>query len=614
MVRIESNPETAETDRTTLAAMAGAIAFRGPDAQQEWTQNGTSFAFSFLATGPAPQAVTQPVTLDGETWFLGEARFDGRDELLQKLRQPGNSFSPALSDEELLLHFVARFGFAELPRLDGDFSFVLWKPREQRLIAFRDLTGARPFFYSHREGKLAFSNTLQALLADPEVSRREYDPQFIGDFLLGAPHHDPERTVYREVRRLPAGSLLEFSPRGLWVRRVANLPIEDLLVLPGSEVLEEFHRLFTAAVRDRLPARESTIFLSGGLDSTSIAAKIVELRKESSLADALMLHALCVDFQPLFDDPEGTYTSRFAEALGIPLRLVHSGDVLPFENWEHTLRHFPEPLPDPYAFLYLSYRAQISRWGRIVFSGDGGDELLRLQAAPYLRFLRTKRGLPAAAAVLARWLVSQRRLPPLGFGIRSGLLRWLGGVPQEPSYPPWLASAFAQAWDLPARCREIWAAPLSPHPFNPKAYQLLNNGPFPEVQEICEPTWTRVPLETRNPFLDRRLCRFLLRIPPIPWAMNKYLLRTATAGILPEEIRRRPKAPVRQDPLVLHVQAGHWHPAAIEKPPELLHAFVDWPLLLKRLGDDASTSLYVHLRPVALSRWLNALETGARIQ
>ena len=90
--------------------------------------------------------------------------------------------------------------------------------------------------------------------------------------------------------------------------------------------------------------------------------------------------------------------------------------------------------------------------------------------------------------------------------------------------------------------------PPSLHPFNPKAYHALNSGLFGEVEELCDPCWTRVPLETRNPFLDRRLCRFLLRIPAIPWAMHKHLLRKSQAGILPEEIllgrKPRPSRPV----------------------------------------------------------------------
>src|SRR5262249_36750012 len=131
--------------------------------------------------------------------------------------------------EELVLRFVARFGEEALPELDGDFSFVLWTPAAHRLVAYRDLTGSRPFFYSLRGGRIAFSNTLQALLAGGDVRRGAYDPDFLGNFLLGAPHREPERTVYADIRRLPAGHLLEFVQEGFAVRRIAHLRVEEPL-------------------------------------------------------------------------------------------------------------------------------------------------------------------------------------------------------------------------------------------------------------------------------------------------------------------------------------------------------------------------------------------------
>jgi len=614
IVRMEPTLETGEADRAAIARMAEAIAFRGPDAQQQFSRDGASFAFSLLTTGPAPQAGGQPVTLDGETFFLGEARCDGRDELIGKLKQHHAAIPVAATDEQLVLHFVSSFGIESLAELDGDFSFALWKPREKKFMAFRDLTGARPFFYSCGNGKFCFSNTIQAVLTDSSVAEREFDIRFIGDFLLGGPYQDAERTVYRDVRRLPAGNLLEFSTNGLSVRRVANLPVEELLVLRDEEVVEQFRQLFSQAIRDRLPEMDASIFLSGGLDSTSIAAEVVRVRRESASEGVAKLHALCVDFQPLFDDQEGQYASRFAEALGMPLQVVHSGCRLPFAEWEESFGRLPEPLMDPYGPLYISYRKQISQKARVVLSGDGGDEVLRLQAAPYVRFLAREHGAWNAAATLARWILSNRKLPSLGFGLRSGFLRRLGHVSPELRYPPWFSERFEREHNLRERWHQMWAPPAAQHPFNPKAYQAMNSGLFAEVQEVCEPTWTLVPLETRSPFLDRRLCRFLLRIPVVPWAMNKQLLRVAQAGVLPEEIRRRPKTPVRQDPLVLHANAGSWKPADTEAPADFLRPLVDWSVLSEALGNASDTFIYVHLRPVALSFWLKAVEMLPRIQ
>ena len=300
IVRMEPTLETAEADRAAIARMAEAIAFRGPDALQQVSRDGASFAFSLLTTGPALQAAEQPVTLDGETFLLGEARVDGRNELMAKLEQRGAPIPARATDEQLVLHFVSHFGIELLPDLDGDFSFVLWNARRRRLFAYRDLTGARPFFYSVGGDFLFFSNTLQATICVPYVSR-QLDEKFLGDFLLGLPNYDPSRTVYREIRRLPPGHLLELSECGFSVRRIGHMPVEDVLLLKHDrEYVEEFRRLLSEALSDRLPQDDTTIMLSGGLDSTTLAALAVELRTRHSDAGDLRLRAFSGRFQADF--------------------------------------------------------------------------------------------------------------------------------------------------------------------------------------------------------------------------------------------------------------------------------------------------------------------------
>src|SRR5258707_9779815 len=113
---------------------------------------------------------------------------------------------------------------------------------------------------------------MQAVLSTSSVYS-ELDKEFIADFLLGYPYHNPSRTVYRDIRRLPPGHVLEFSKAGLSVRRIANTPVEDVLVLKhDEEYVEEFRRLFTQAVRDQLPSSDTTVLLSGGSGSARLEA------------------------------------------------------------------------------------------------------------------------------------------------------------------------------------------------------------------------------------------------------------------------------------------------------------------------------------------------------
>jgi asparagine synthase (glutamine-hydrolysing) len=445
---------------------------------------------------------------------------------------------------------------------------------------------------------------MQAVLSTSTVSR-ELDEEFIADFLLGYPYHNPSRTVYRDIRRLPPGHVLEFSMTGFSVRRIANTPVEDVLVLKhDEEYVEEFRRLFTQAVRDQLPPIDTTILLSGGLDSTTLAACAVALRKQTTPGSDLNLRALSVDSRPVVDDPESDLASRFAESLGIPCQVLHSGNVLPFAGWENLPVPFPEPSLDPYADVSLSYYRLIAENSRVVLSGDGGDEVMRLQALPYLRFLYQRKGPLSVLATVVRYMISQRKLPALGAGIRSGFLRLFGKKSYNPPFPPWLTADFQRRLDLPNRWQSMNSPAPSTHPFNPRAYASLNDLSVARLLELFDATRTGCALESRCPFLDRRLTRFLLRVPLVPWSMDKYLLRRSQTGILPDEIRLRPKTPVTADAMLLHVASGKWNPAAAEPIEGRMLTIVDWKLLSNYLQQTTDDSLYVHLRSISLARWL----------
>ena len=613
IVRIAGDSASLEMDRDAISRMAEAIAFRGPDALQCSELPGAMFSFSLLRTGPAPQASEQPCTVDGETWLVGDVRCDGRGEILTRLAQHGGKISPEATSEELLLHCYAKFPVAGLAEIAGDLSFALWNQRQRKLVAFRDLTGARPLFYADSRGTLLFSNTLQAVLAVPWLSR-ELDEMFLGDFLLGAANHEQARTVYKSIRRLPPGHFLEYSQQGLSTKRIANMPVEEPLGYSrGEDYITEFRHLLSQAVRDQLPETDATILLSGGLDSTTIAATAVSLRKSSSATPDLRLRGYALDSQPLYEDQEALLASRFAASVGIPCDVLHSGNVLPFSDVDGGGMPLPEPSSDPYAQFHNFYFRQMVENTRVIFSGGGSDEVLRLQALPYLRYLRRKHGLASALGSLLRYTVTHRELPPIGSGILAQVRGLLGRSSDVKQFPPWISAEFSRRLDLPSRWKALSAAPPQIHPSNPVAYNLVNDGSVAQVLETYDPTSTASALEVRSPFMDRRLNRFLLRLPVVPWAMNKHLLREAQLGILPDEIRLRKKAPVEDD-ILLQIESGKWNPSSFEAFSQAVQDLVDWRKLMHELGKPTDRSIYLHLRPVALAVWLKGVENNRVIQ
>jgi len=603
-------------DRTTpepklLQIMADALAFRGPDAKQIVSRPGSGFCFTLLRTGPAPQAEQQPYTLDGKLWLIGDVRLDAREDLLARFGPDINKPLPAITDEELLLQAWRHSGAACLERLIGDFSFALWDEAAQQLWCARDLIGVRPFFFAHVASRLFFSNTLQVLRLIPEISGN-LDPHFIGDFLLQSWCSDSYRSVFSDIRRLPAAHSLAYSENGVQIRRFGKLPIEGPLLLKRPrDYVEQFRVHLEQAVRDRLPIGPAAVFMSGGLDSTSVAAIAKRVQMARSVPDSP--RAFTVDYSPLFDDQEGQFARQVAAHIGIPLALLCGSATVPFADWESLSIKTPEPCAEPFLALHVQHYRQVSAYSRVVLTGDGGDDILTGRAWPHLVYLLRRGRLDSVAAIFGGYLLRHGKLPPLRTGLRSRLRRWLGRADQAVPYPVWLNPDFVRALHLEDRWRELQDPPKFEHPLHPAGYASLTSAFWPSVYETEDAGWTGVPVEARPPLLDQRLLRFLLRLPPVPWCMHKRLLREAMAGVLPDSVRLRRKTPLAGDPLLLHAERSGWQPTLSSGACHHLAQFIDLNSFTATSHPDRCLSLWNEIRPIALDIWLKSVENERRI-
>jgi asparagine synthase (glutamine-hydrolysing) len=590
-------------DPHLLERMAKRLGFRGPDASQIWSQPGAGFCFTALRTGPAPQSSEQPCSLDGRVWLLGDVRLDGREELQRELDQLDESVPPNATDEELVLRAWRQWREEGLARLLGDLSFALWDGVARQLLCVRDLIGQRPFFYAHSGEWFCFSNTLEVLRLVPGVSST-LDPQFIGDFLVQEWNSEASRTVYKDIHRLPSGYWLRYSGDGLCVRRYTELRIEEPLWLKRpEEYIERFQSLLDQAVRSRLPQGPSAIFLSGGLDSTSIAAVATKIAGNSETSG--LLHAYTVDCRPLFQDEEGILASRVAQHWGLQIQIFWRASCLPYQGWGEPWLRTPEPTHDPFlAVSHLQYR-QISSQSRVAFAGYGGDDVLTGQAWPYLMYLLRRWQIGKIAKTFGGYFLKHKRIPPLRGGFRTRLHQWLGRSDPSTEFPPWLEPHFVGQQHLRERWLDLQRLPKTSHPLHPIGYAGLSSESASSMFETDDAAWTGVSVESRAPLLDLRMLRFLLRVPPVPWCMEKELLREAMRGMLPEEIRSRPKTPLPVELLDCFVESRRWSPFPLLQPPAGLRSYVDWQRLAATLRSATGSALWIALRPISLGYWLS---------
>ncbi|HXJ06095.1 MAG TPA: asparagine synthase-related protein [Candidatus Acidoferrum sp.] len=599
-------------DQRLLERMAARLAFRGPDATQIWSRSGAGFCFTLLRTGPAPQASEQPCTLDGRVWLLGDVRLDGREELRRELEQHDKPIPATATDEELILRAWHQWGEAGLPKLLGDFSFALWDDTARRLWCVRDLLGARPFFYARVGGRFYFSNTLEVIRLTPGVSS-ELDPQFIGDFLLQEWCVDGARTAYRDIHRLPPGHTLVISDRELCVRFYTDFSVEEPLGLKRpEEYVERFLELLMKAVRDRLPHGSCGIFLSGGLDSASVAAVACKIARQDRTRGPL--RACTVDCRPMFRDEEGTLASLLARNLGMEIEILSSTSCVPYEGCGDPLLRTPEPCHNPFLLLGQRQYRRVRSHARVVLSGYGGDDILTGQAWPYLIYLYRKRCFGTIAKTFGRYILKHGRVPPLRGGFRSRLRRWMGRKNPLTEFPVWIGQDFVELHNLRERWLKYQESPRSSHPLHPIAFASLTGKYWSSLLENEDAGWTGVPVELRAPLLDQRLLRFLLRVPPVPWCMEKNLLREAMRGMLPEKVRARPKTPLIGDSIKYFMTSKKWSPLPLPEPSAELREIVNWERLNATLAEAEGSTLWVGLRPVSLLYWLKGVVNAVGIR
>ena len=410
------------------------------------------------------------------------------------------------SDSEVLLAAYAAYGIELCGHLRGMFAFALWDERRRRLICGRDRFGEKPLYYAFAsDGSLLIASEIKALLASG-LLRPRMDRQALAAYLQL--RFVPEGlSMFAGIRQLPPGHCMVWEEGRLRLFRYWEPPAASACIPSEDEAAEELRRLLERAVRRCLVADvEVGLLLSGGQDSTSIAALMARMRKGQAFAlgvgggkDELAYAraaARCYGFS--LDEVACT-------GLDVPSLLLELPGI------------YDEPLADTSCLPTLLLCRHVSRSVKVALSGDGGDELLGGYgwyaglAARAARQSRCERGWTCfAAAHMAGRLVCD-----------AAEISAAGLEPYIVSLPHHLDSTFTDA----LRLDTMYFLPA-------------------DILKKTDRAAMSCGLELRAPFLDTELADFVFGLP---WNMKhdgvrgKKLLRRAFAEIWPDEVRRRPK-------------------------------------------------------------------------
>ena len=596
----------APVDRRLLGRMTKFMTFRGPDAQHLWLNGHVGFGHTLLRTTFEAEHEHQPFTLDGETYIVADARVDAQDELISKVSAHGEHVKRGVPDVELLLRAYRVWGEDCVEHLLGDFAFAVWDARLQRLFCARDHLGVKPFFYAHLGKTLIFSNTLDCVRQHPAVSAALNDLA-IADFLVFDLNQDPKTTTFRHIQRLPPAHRATCSATGLLINRYWTIPIDEPSYSGrADDCVEQFKQLLFVVVQDRLRVGRAGIFMSGGLDSTLLAATAWRVRQWSARFE---LRAFTTVIDGILDKDEAYYAGLTAAHLGIPILYQPLLELGTHSEWDRTSIHTPEPTPGVMTLFADKGRFEsVASYNRVCFYGEGPDNALQYEWRPYLRYLIRKRRFGRLAQDMFLHTIKHRRVPLLP-SVPRMIKQWLHGRDWAPKYPGWLDKNFESRLELRARWEEhhgqLSGAAL--HPVRPAAHGSFQGLLWESLFRDFDAEQKKIALEFRYPFLDLRMLRYLLAIPTIPWCRTKYLLRCAGKGLLPDAILRRPKVPLAGDP--------PWEWARRKGLPRInpapaLHRYVDVRLVPNSAGDDM-VGFRTDFRARELNYWLQNIEPHA---
>lgn len=589
----------APADPQPLQRMVEFLRPQGPHGESVWHQGPAALGHNLFRATLESEHETQPMSLDGQVWIAADAFLVGREELVDALHAAGREASLLRPDAELLLHAYHAWGPDCVERLLGYFAFIVWDAPRQRVFAARDHFGNRTLYYAHRGPLLVLSNWLDAIPLHPAIPP-ELSEFHVGSFLaLGSVNYlDPSGTAYQGIRKLRPAECLVAERGAVRVRRYWECPVEVPLLKyrREAEVLEQYRALFARAIRDRLRSKRLALTVSGGMDSTSVAAMTASVIRERGHGPELI--ALAQDHRKINPTREAELASLLCRQYDIALTLMPMDEV-PWLTPDYrpvTLMLYP------LANQQQEFIRRLSRLAPVAMFGSSGD----MQRTAHLSLaLRGSNPLQALAGFFAAWRRHGTR-PPLNFGLQrmlNALSRHKGHY--APHFPEWLDPGLLQRHQFRKEFEDNALPALDAH--------VQRNHRHPWLQYWCarkdigtflHGNAAHAPQEGLDALGDKRLVEFYLSLQPMPWLANKYLQREALEKLLPDSIRLRPREAISSHHIpFLRDSANAWIDNLPFEPQ--LAGYVRREKIPRLVSDREAHQAITHLRPWLLNQWLS---------
>lgn len=544
-----------EKIKGALSRMKKALAHRGPDDEGQWIEDGFGMGMHRLSIIDLPGG-HQPMS-DKKTGIITvyNGEIYNYRALRGEMEKDGVNFKTS-SDTEVVLKGLALKGTGAVHDWNGMFAVACWNQNRKSLTLIRDRVGIKPLYYFWDGTLLIFASEIKAILSSGLFKPR-LEKQAVWDYLTFR-YVPGQGTIWKNIFKLPPGHILEWSkgsePRinCYWKTDVLSVSEEGSL----DQKLQEFESLFLDSVGQRLLASDVPVgvMLSGGLDSSAIAAAAVEMGHKK-------FHTFSVGFAEGGEYSELTYARTMAKHIDAEYHeiVIDSDDFL--KMLPEAVISADEPLADLTTVPLLAVSRLARENVKVVLSGEGSDEILAgYDFDNYARRVDMMKKINSFNPLILKTALKAMSLFPGKYGAVS---KKISNVPVS-KWNETLGLHITKHWNQ-AEKRSLWPSFEGLDSGRVLAGLYADAGsqePLDQILSVYQRSWMvedllmkadkmsmAASLELRVPFLDHRLVQWAnsqpleLKVGGSKGSqyITKKILRHFAEKRLPAEIINRPK-------------------------------------------------------------------------
>jgi len=541
-------------ERARLVDMREVLTHRGPDEAGLYSDDHAGLAHRRLSIVDLAQGQQPLANEDGTVYVAFNGEIYNHAAIRPTLEAAGHRYRTRC-DTETIVHAYEQWGDACVERFRGMFAFAIWDARRRRLLLARDRLGIKPLYWAIVSGRLLFGSEIKAILQSRLIAaepNEEAIPELLSTrYLSGA------ETLFKGIHRLLPGHLLTFEDGVAVTRQWWDVPVgksdSAIAHLTDAEAVAEFRARLEDSVRARLMSDVPLgMFLSGGLDSSAIAALMARMIDRP-------IQTFSVAFrQRAFSELD--YAREVANAIhAIPHEIVIV-DADFFGALPRLVWHEDEPIAHP-SSVHLYFVSKLAREHvTVVLTGEGSDELLA-GYGKYPRALFNWRAgrLWSLTPDPIRQFVRNTVVPRLPAPVARYACRSFLAMPRTPE-AVFFDNFAAISLERQARLLDNRIAPAGSHAYAAsRTYFDSPNGHSTTLDRLLyadlktylvellmkqDQMSMAASIESRVPFLDHHLVEFATALPPrmkLRGFTTKWILREAVKPLLPPAILTRRK-------------------------------------------------------------------------